>query len=451
MKYIFLPLLILLNTSTFSQTHKTETVKITNEILTNGKAYSDLEDLLKGGPRLTGSKGAENAVNWAVSKMKSYGFDHVWTQPVMVPKWERGNKSEAIVLVDGKKTALHAVALGKSVGTTEKGLTAEIIEVKSLKEVDSLGEKVKGKIVFYSRPFDEKLVNTFSAYGGAVDQRSGGASKAAKYGAIAVLVRSMTNRTDLHPHTGLMTYADGVPKIPGIAISTKDADLLSGLLKSGKSPKVKLNFNCKLFPDVQSYNVIGELTGSVHPDEIITVGGHLDSWDLSNGAHDDGSGCVQSIEVLRAFKALGIKPKRTVRAVLFMSEEVGGIGGDEYAKQAKLKKENHYAAIESDRGGFTPRGITVQATDSVFKKVDSWKPYFSDIFADYIAKGGSGTDIAPLASTGTALFGYFPDPQRYFDYHHSDNDNIEAINPRELHLGAASMAILVYLISEEGF
>lgn len=433
-------------------TNKTEQIlnQMTDEILVNGKVYGNLTELLNNGPRLTGSKKADEAARWAAEKMKSYGFDKVYLQPVMVPKWERGSISKATAIINRKKENLTIVALGLSVGTPKGGVEGEVIEVKQLSELDELGEKLKGKIVFFNRAFDEKLVNTFSAYGGAVDQRSAGPSRAAKYGAIATVVRSMTNRTDHHPHTGVLRYLDGIPKIPASAITTLDADRLSKWLKENKSVRLKIELDCRNFPDVQSYNVVGEITGSELPQEIVLVGGHLDSWDLSPGAHDNGSGCMQSMEVLRTFKALNIHPKRTLRAVLFMSEEVGGIGGIEYAKQAKLKMENHVAAIETDRGGFAPIGFTIQSNDSVFAKITSWKPYFRRLLADDFVKGGGGTDIGPLADQGAVLLGLFPEPQRYFDYHHSNNDNIDAVNPRELKLGAAALTQMIYLLSENG-
>lgn len=425
-------------------------IRISDEIMENGKAYDDLAELLANGHRLTGSENAQKAVDWSKKKMESYGFDRVYLQPVMVPKWERGTVSKATVTVNGKKENLHIVALGKSVGTPAGGISAEVIEVKQLSELDALGNKVKGKIVFFSRPFDEKLINTFAAYSGAVDQRSAGPSRASKYGAVATIVRSMTNRIDNHPHTGTLTYVDSLTKIPAAAVTTADAERLSRWLKENKNLTVQLDMNCKNFPDVQSYNVIGEIKGSEFPDEILVIGGHLDSWDLSPGAHDDASGCVQSIEALRAYKALGLKPKRTIRAVMYMSEEVGGIGGEEYAKQAKILNEKHIGAIESDRGGFSPRGITVKASDSVFTYVSAWKKYFTRLNADDISKGYGGVDIDPLGKQGTALFGLYPDPQRYFDYHHSDNDDLSAVNPRELKLGAVVMAQFMYLISELG-
>lgn len=431
---------------------ETETVlkKMSDEIMLNGNSYHDLVELVGIGPRLTGSDLALKAVDWAENKMKSYGFDRVYRQPVMVPKWERGNIATAAANVNGKKENLKIVALGRSVGTPKGGLEAEVIEVKHLSDLDKLGSSVKGKIVFFNRPFDETVVSTLEAYGGAVDQRSAGPSRAAKYGAVATIARSMTNRIDDHPHTGMLRYDDNFPKIPAAAITTQDAEKLSRLISENPSVKISMEMNCQNLPDVLSYNVIGEIKGSEFPDEIIVVGGHLDSWDLSVGAQDDGAGCVQSIEVLNTFKKLAVKPKRTLRAVMFMSEEVGGIGGKEYAVQAEKLKEKHIAAMESDLGGFTPRGIEIQANEPVFNQVTQWKSYFKRLKADDFEKGSGGVDIGPLSNLGVSLFGLIPDSQRYFDIHHSDNDDLSTVNPRELKLGAVVMTQLVYLLSENG-
>jgi hypothetical protein len=424
------------------------TEKLTREILVNGQAFSNLKELVSGGSRISGSESAAHAVQWAKAKMESYGFDKVWLQDVIVPHWVRGHHEDAI-LTSGGQGHLKVAALGNSIGTTEKGVEAEVVEVKSLKEATEKASTLNGKIVFFNGPMDPTLMDTFHAYGQSVPQRGRGAALVAGYGAVAVLVRSMTLNHDLHPHTGGTDYKDASKKIPAATIATADADRLSEILKTQKA-RVKLFLSAQPMDPVHSFNVIGEMTGSEFPNEYIVVGGHLDSWDLGPGAQDDGAGAVQSIEVLRAMKALHIQPKRTVRAVLFMTEEFGGIGADEYAKQAVLKKEKHIAALESDRGGFTPRGFSTNANETVFKKLNSWKPYLAPLNADKIISGEGGTDVDPLAATGTVLFGLYPDSARYFDYHHAETDTLEAVNPRELHLGASAMAILIYLISNQG-
>ncbi len=427
---------------------KDNTQNLTREILKNGQAYSNLKELVAGGSRLSGSTGAARAVEWAKKKLESYGFDKVWLQEVMVPHWERGNKEEAIMTA-GATGPLHIAALGNSIGTLKTGIEAEVVQVKSLDEAKAKGDTLKGKIVFFNGAMDPSLLDTFEAYGQSVSQRVGGADQAAKFGALAVLVRSMTLNHDLHPHTGVMFYKDAPQKIPAAAIATADADRLSELLKT-KKIRIRIKLSAKNLEPVKSYNVIGEMTGSEFPKEFIIVAGHLDSWDLGPGAHDDGAGVVQSIEVLRAMKALKMKPKRTLRTVLFMAEEFGGSGGVEYAKQAALKSEKHIAALESDRGGFAPRGFATNVDEKTLKKIESWHEYFKPLNANLIEKGGGGSDIEPLHATGTAQFGLIPDSSRYFDHHHAVSDTMDAVNAHELHLSAAAMAVLIYLISDEG-
>ncbi len=428
--------------------------KIYDEALARGQSYEMLEHLCtKIGPRLSGSPGAAAAVEWSRQVMQAYGFDSVWLQPVMVPHWVRGNK-EIGRIVNSQKLGSEEVnicALGGSVGTGAAGVLANVVEVKTWDELMQLGEKgVKGKIVFFNRPMDPKIIPMFSAYGGAVDQRANGASEAAKLGAIGVIVRSMGVNLEDYPHTGSLRYALNVPKIPAIAIATRHAELLSNLLKDDKDLKFYFETHCKTLPDAPSFNVIGELKGTQLPTEFIVVGGHLDSWDLGQGAHDDGTGCVQSIEVLRLFKAMGYKPKRTIRAVMFMNEENGLRGGVEYANQAKLKNEKHIAAMESDRGGFTPRGFTLPSDQTAKDKIRSWKSLLEPYGLSDFSQEGGGADISPLAPQGVPLMGFLPDSQRYFNYHHTPEDTFDKVDKRELELGAASMAALLYLIDQYG-
>ncbi|MCP9762071.1 M20/M25/M40 family metallo-hydrolase [Lacihabitans soyangensis] len=421
--------------------------KIYDETLAKGEAYDNLRVLCKSiGPRLSGSTGAKKAVEYTKKVMESYGFDKVFLQDVTVPHWTRGSKEEAYFIKDGKKINVPIAALGGSVASSKSGLMAEVIEVQNFKELKDLGEqKIKGKIVFFNRPMDPTKINTFEAYGGAVDQRGGGASQAAQYGAVGVIVRSMNLRNDDFPHTGSMRYAGG-GMIPAAAISTNAANELSRTLKSHPRTQFYFKQNCQTLADAPSHNVIGEIIGSEKPEEIIVVGGHLDSWDLAEGAHDDGTGCMQSIEVLRTLKALGYKPKRTIRVVMFMNEENGLKGGTTYADVAEKKKEKHLYAIESDSGGFTPRGFGIVGNDNQVNALTAFKPLLSPYGLHEIGRGSGGADIGPLAKTGTVIIGFKPDSQRYFDYHHASNDTFETVNKRELELGAASMAALVYLL-----
>jgi len=420
-------------------------------VLIDQKGYGWLKELCKIGPRLSGSERSMKAIEWAEAKMKESGFDSVWLQPVMVPHWERGNVAQAFISSSKKykNEKLKILAFGGSVATPKKGITAEVIEVKSLDEAKSLGDKAKGKIIFYNRPLDQGTLNTFQAYGEAVDQRINGAIEAAKVGAVAVLVRSIQTKYDNVPHTGVMEYDKNVTKIPGAAIGLIDADFLSKTIKLEPHLKLTIKLNCKTLPEVQSYNVIGQITGSEKPNEIIVVGGHFDSWDQGCGAHDDGAPSLQTMESLDLLKRMHLKPKRTIRCVLFINEENGLRGGIEYGKYASSGKETYLAAIESDRGAFTPRGFSITTDSLSLLKMQSWLPILNKTYINWIRKGGSGGDITQIKNA-KALLGYVPDDQRYMDLHHSANDVLEAVNPREMELGTSSIALMSYLLSEEG-
>lgn len=450
MKRLF-SLLVLVPVLSMAQ-HEAAIKRIYDEALTNSPVHENLRYLCKEiGNRLSGSPQAASAVEYTKQLMESYGFDTVYLQPVMVPHWVRGKK-EIVRGINSDKHGtfeMNALALGNSVGTGPNGILEEVIEVSGIDEVNQLGKKVEGKIVFYNGEMDPTIVNTFGAYGGAVVQRSSGASEAAKYGAKAIIIRSVTNRQDDIPHTGSLRYKALINQIPAVAISTNDADKLSQILKEQKL-KVYIETHCQMLPDVLSYNVIGELKGSENPEEIIAVGGHLDSWDVGEGAHDDGSGCMQAIEAVRLFKALELTPKRTLRAVMWMNEENGLRGGREYARVAKEKGEKHIAALESDSGGFLPLGFSTSGTDNQKDQVKAWKPYFLPYGVWNFDQNGGGADIGPLSPQGTLLIGLRPNNQQYFIYHHTPADVFEAVDKRELELGAASMSALMYLLDQEG-
>ena len=442
------------NNTSLSAEEKVDSTNIKqffNSALTQGKSYEWLRDLTQNiGGRLSGSPEAQKAVEWGEKVMKEVGLDSVWLQPVMVPHWVRGEKEEAYYTVNGTKKEVPICALGFSVATPKNGIRAEVIEVKSSDEAEQLGDQMKGKIVFFNRPFDNTLINTFRAYGGCVDQRVGGAAVCGKYGAVGVIVRSMTNSIDDEPHTGTMSYKD-LPKeqyIPTAAISSRAAEHLSEDLKS--NPKLNFYFkqHCKTLPDAPSFNVVGQIKGSESPEKIIVVGGHLDSWDLGEGAHDDGSGIVQSLEVAYLFKKNNIKPKNTIRIVFFMNEENGTRGAKEYARLTKVNKEIHVGGLESDAGGHTPRGFSIDANASNTELVKSWKNLLAPYGLHDLIKGGSGADISPLKDDGVTLEGYRPDSQRYFDYHHTSRDTFDKVNKRELELGSASMTSIIYLMDK---
>lgn len=438
--------------ASFSQNEDSLFIKrISDFILTKGKSYEDLRYLTKKvGARLSGSPGMYKAETWGLQTMKEAGADNAWLQQCMVPNWVRGGKDEAKAIIGkSKPRSLDVLALGNSVGSM-KPLTKEVIEVTSFSELEAKKDQVKGKIVFYNYPFNNTFVNTFSAYRDASPYRGQGPSRASRYGAAGVIVRSMSHSTDNFPHTGSTSYNDSFPKIPAVAIGLQDADWLSSKLKSS-AVSVTLHTHGKMLPDTIGHNVIGELKGTEFPNEFITVGGHLDSWDAAEGAHDDGAGCVQTIEILRALKALGYQPKRTIRFVLFANEENGLRGGNKYAEEAKVKGEKHLFALESDAGGFTPRAFGVSASEQQFQKISSWKSLLAPYGITEINRGGGGADIGPLArNLGTPVAGLTPDSQRYFDYHHARNDVFEAVNKRELQLGAINMAALIYLVDKYG-
>ncbi len=447
--------LVVCNLILAQQKDEVQLRKIYDAALTNGKSYDWLNYLSNQiGGRLSGSVQAEQAVEYTKAELDALGLDNVWLQPVMVPKWVRGTPEFAYYETDpGITTNVPITALGGSVATPPKGIKAQLIEVQSIAELEELGaDKIAGKIVFFNRPMDPVHINTFDSYSGAVDQRGSGAKEAGKFGALGVIVRSMNLRLDDFPHTGGMSYGDTPEnqRIPAAAVSTNSAELLSTTLKLNPNIQFYFKQNCKQFDDVQSFNVIGEIKGSTYPDEIIVVGGHLDSWDLGDGSHDDGAGCVQSMEVLRLFKEIGYKPKRTIRVVLFMNEENGLRGGKKYAEVAGKNNEKHIFALESDAGGFTPRGFSFDSSDADFERVEAWKNVFEPYNIHLFAQGGSGADIGPLKNDRIVLAGLRPDSQRYFDHHHSDNDRFEHVNKRELELGAAAMASLVYLFDSYG-
>jgi hypothetical protein len=444
----------------FSATAQTEDSlmikRIADEILLKGKAYNNLYTLCKSvGTRLSGSDGMYKAEAWGLNILKESGAGTAYLQQCMVPHWVRGKKEFAGYRT-GKRSAdpvFDVLAIGNSVGTGETGILAQVIEVKNFAELNLRKDEVKGKIVFYNYPFNKTLLR--GAYGDAVRYRSNGASMAAKYGALAVIIRSVTGAYDDYPHTGALRYNDSFPKIPALAISTKGAEKLSGFIKGTyKDENLFIRSNCQMLPDTIGHNVIGEIRGTEFPDEIITIGGHLDSWDQGEGASDDGTGIVQSIEILRSLKEIGYKPKRTIRIVLFANEENGLRGGNKYAEEAKLKKEKHIMAMESDGGAEYPRGFGCGMTKEQYTKVQGWIKFFEPFDATrftFSEGGGGGADIGPLQTNfKTAQFGLNTTGQRYFDVHHAASDVFEKVNAQELNLGAVVMAAMVYLVDKYG-
>jgi carboxypeptidase Q len=420
--------------------------------LNSNVAYENLRVLCETTEgRISGTPAAAAAVEFTRQIMDQMGLDTVYLQEMTVPNWKRGEPEVArMISTTLGVQEINITALGLSVGTGTQGISAHVIEVKSLDELEKLGHSaIRGKIVFFNRPVNQDHYNTFQGYSGAVDQRSRGPIMAADYGAVAAIVRSVTTANHDFPHTGGTRFRKDGKNIPALAVSPIGADLLSEWLKTDPQLKLFVRNTSYQLPDAISYNVIGEIRGTTHPEQIITVGSHLDAWDNSQGAHDAGGGCMQSIDVLRIYQELNIQPKRTIRAVMFMDEEIAQSGGRKYADDANRNHEKHYFAIESDRGVYTPRGFSIDATDENIARLQTLKPFFEPWGIHEFYKGGSGVDIAPLKKYyQMTQAGLVTDAQRYFDLHHSANDTFDQINRREMNLGTAAMAALIYLIDE---
>ncbi|XOV68592.1 MAG: M20/M25/M40 family metallo-hydrolase [Fluviicola sp.] len=424
--------------------------KVYDIALSEGHSYENLRSLCKDiGARITGSAEAEMAVEWSEAKMKSYGFDKVYKQEITVPHWERGTKEAGWVRrKNGELIKVHLLALGGSISTNGL-MEGELITFPSLTALQEASQQnVAGKIVFINQPMNEKEIQTFRAYGGCYPIRGNGAVEAGRLNAKAVIIRSLGLPIDPHPHTGSMHYNDSITKIPAAAISTQDAERIQKWVDAKEPLEFIMELDCRSYPDVTSYNVIAEMTGSERPDEIITFGGHLDSWDTGEGAHDDGAGVIHCLEALRILKEMEFTPKHTLRLVFFMNEENGNFGGKSYAKIVKEKGEKHIAALESDRGGFAPRGFTCDGGETYLKMLASFEPYFAKYDLHIFDPGYGGVDISPLKTEydGIPLFGFVPDSQRYFDFHHAESDVFENVNKRELELGCAAIASFLYLL-----
>ncbi|KAA5536892.1 M20/M25/M40 family metallo-hydrolase [Taibaiella lutea] len=422
---------------------------VSDEIMLHGTCYENLRVLTKTiGHRLSGSPEADKAVEWGRKAMTAAGAENVWLQPVDVPVWRRGAESLKLQL-DGKEfVTVSMLSLGNTDGTGGKMLEREVICVPDMDAFAALpAEKVKDKIIFFNYSFRQDIINTFEGYGDAVKYRWMAVNKAADRGAAAVIIRSVSTGADDAPHTGTSHYTDTTRHIPAVAIGNTSATKLAAAC-SNHTVKAQLISDCGMNGTKRSYNVIGEIKGTEEPNEIIVVGGHLDSWDVGEGAQDDGAGCVQSIEVLRSIKALGIRPKHTIRAVLFMNEENGTKGGNAYADSSKKANEQPIFAMESDAGGFTPRGVGLEMPLEPKQKIRRWAPLFMPYGVYDFMQEESGTDIGPMRKLNVPLAGLLPDSQRYFDLHHSRNDVFEAVSHRELKLGAWTMAAMVLLVDK---
>ena len=415
--------------------------RIIGGALTSDKAYKRLAYLTDHiGNRISGSENLQRAISWATAEMRNDGLDNVRNEKVMVPHWVRGEESLEITGPVTRKLAV--LGLGNSIGTPAEGITAEAIVVRNFDELDKLGGQVRGKIVVYNAPF--------VSYGATVVYRLTGASRAARYGAVAALVRSITPVSLQTPHTGAMRYDEGQPKIPTAAITIEGAELLQRMNDRGEKPTLRLKMEAKFLPDVESANVIAELKGSEKPDEVVLVSGHFDSWDVGQGAHDDGGGCIIAWEAVRLLYELGLKPRRTIRVVLYVNEENGGRGGNAYRDAHRTELANHVLAIESDSGSYRPEGFGLAATapPQVRANFQEIAKLLTGIRADGVGANGGGSDIGPIMAEGVLGASLDVDGTHYFDIHHTQADTLDKVNPQELALCVATMAVMAYTVAD---
>lgn len=450
--FIFLLFLTLVVDVFATGTDKQVISAIYQNALTDLHAYSNLQELCsqsKG--RLMGSTASEHAIQLLKAQIEKIHPDTCFLQNYNSSSWRCKSNCQAKVYYGTKSESLHVVNLGLSESTPSTGIKAELLEVRSLSELDSLGKlNVMNKIVFFNRPMDNKRISTFEAYSGAVDQRANGASKASLYGALGSIVRSLSTDLNDFPHTGVSHYSDGVKKIPNISISTNDAEKLSRIAKTNKGAQVWIKSDTETLDNVHTSNIIAEIKGSLHPEKIILIGAHMDDWFNTAGAHDDGAGCEQMIDVIRIFKQLKIQPQNTIRLVLFMDEEMYQSGSKAYAALVGKEKKEHLVSIESDAGGLLPLGFGIDSNDSVILSVKKQAELLTDYGIFKTGRGYGGVDIAPLKQFGVPLIGLITNSQRYFEYHHSANDTFENVSRREMQLGTAAIASLVYLIDKNG-
>ena len=439
-------------TMPIAQAYQDIAKRITRAVVEDSQACAKLQQLCDETPhRLAGSPGLDKAIRWAANAMKADGHEHVRIEPVMVSHWERGR--ESLTMVEPHKIDLPMLGLGGSVGTPPEGITAKVVVVADEKELDSLGNWAVGKIVLFNCPMHKYDPVRGSGYGRAVKFRTHGARFAAGAGAVACLVRSATATSLRSPHTGMMSYGDAEVKIPSAAITIEDADMFDRLAKRGIEPTVTLRMEAKNHPPAPSGNVIGEIRGSTHPEQIVVISGHIDAWDVGQGAHDDGTGCVMAMEALTTIRRLGLTPKRTIRVVLFTNEENGLDGGKQYAKDHAGALVHHVAAIEADGGCFAPRGFSVQCDNdktrtTAVAQLRDIAPLLEDLGAGDIVTGWSGADIGPMRDAGVVLMGHRVDGSTYFDYHHSLADTFDKINPELLNKNVAAMAIMAYVLAD---
>jgi len=413
--------------------------RIINAALSDSAAYDRLATLTdRFGPRLSGSESLERAIDWVLAQMQQDGLDNVRGEPVMVPHWVRGEESAE--LVEPRRRRLPMLGLGGSIATPGGGITAPVLVVRSFDDLAARAADARGKIVLFNVPFTN--------YGETVRYRSAGAIAAARTGAVASLIRSVTPYSQQTPHTGAMGYSDSVPRIPHAAITVEDAQMLQRMQDRGERPVVRLKMGARTLPDAPSRNPMAEIRGGERPDEVVVLGGHLDSWDVGQGAMDDGGGSVVSWQALRVLKRLGLKPRRTVRVVLWVNEENGLRGGSGYRDAHQAELGRHVLAMESDGGVFQPTGFGFSGSDAAFATVREVGSLLARIGAGSVTRDGGGADISPLAEAGVPVMGLSVEDSRYFYYHHSDADTMDKLNPREMALCVAAMAVMAYVVAD---
>jgi carboxypeptidase Q len=413
--------------------------RITARALRDSAAWNRLAVMTETfGHRFSGSESLERAIDWTLEEMRRDGLDGVRGEPVMVPRWVRG--AESIEIMTPRRQSLPMLGLGGSVGTPPTGITAEVMVVTSYDDLRARAAEARGKIVLFNVPF--------TVYGQTVAYRSGGAVAAARVGAVASMVRSITPYSMRTPHTGGMAYNDSVPKIPHAAITPEDADMIARLIQRGQRVTVKITMAARMMPDAQSRNVIAELRGTTSPDEVVVMGGHIDSWDVGRGAMDDAGGVVAAWEAIRILKELGLRPRRTIRVVGWTNEENGLRGGNAYRDTHRAALDKHIAAIESDAGVFKPQGFGFTGSDSAFALVRQIGTLLEAIGAGSILRGGGGADIGPIMALGVPGMGLNVDGTRYFWYHHTEADTVDKLDPHDVALCVATMAIMAYVLAD---
>ena len=420
--------------------------RITAAALADSAPYRRLGALVDGfGHRLSGSAALEQAIDWVLAEMQRDGFANVRGEPVMVPHWVRG--AESATLVSPRETPLRMLGLGGSVGTGADGVTADVMVVHSFDELERRKAEAPGKIVLFNTPFPKDSA-PFAGYDVAVRYRGAGASAAARVGAVAMLLRSVATFSIQSPHTGGLRYDPAVTKIPAAALSVEDAEMLDRMQARGEMVRVTLKMGAQMLPDAPSRNAVAELRGRERPEEVVVIGGHIDSWDVGQGAMDDGGGSVAAWEAVKLLKRLGITPRRTIRVVLFTNEENGGRGGSGYLDAHKGELAQHFAAIESDNGIFAPRGFRFQGTPSAAKRAALLAQLTRIAGAPAVTPGEGEADVGPIIEEGVPGFALDVDASRYFWYHHTTADMLNVVSDTDLRRCVAAMAVLAYALAE---